>query len=82
MQNGLAPNPDKSEAILLSTADRAKSLSSLNTISDGGAKVCLADKVRLLGVTLDTSLSLETQVKNVRRRNSITLVLYSTFVHL
>ena len=31
------------------------------------AKVCLADKVRLLGVTLDTSLSLNTHVKNVCR---------------
>ena len=63
----LALSPDKSEAILLLTAGRAKSLSSLNTISAAGAKVCLADKVRLLGVTLDNSLSLKTHVKNVCR---------------
>ena len=66
-QNGLDLNPDKSEAILLSTAGRAKSLSSLNTISAAGAKVCLADKVRLLGVTLDASLSLNIHVKYVCR---------------
>ena len=66
-QNGLALNPDKSESIHLSTAGRAKSLSSLDTNSAAGAKVCLADKVWLLGVTLDTSLSLNTHVKNVCR---------------
>ena len=42
-QKGLALNPDKSEAILLSTAGRAKSLSSLNAINAAGAKACLAD---------------------------------------
>ena len=66
-QNGLALNPDKSEAILLSTAGRAKSLSLLNTICAAGAKVCLADKVRLLGVTLVASLIFNTHVKNVCR---------------
>ena len=53
--------------ILLSTVGRAKSLLSLNPISAAGVKVCLADKVRLLGVTLDAIVSLNTHVKNVYR---------------
>ena len=56
----------------LVSSGRAKSLSSLNSIGADGAKVCLADKVRLPGVTLDASLSLKTLIKTGTGRHSIT----------
>jgi len=57
--NGMALSPDKSEAILLGTRQRAHSYSSLATVNVAGSVIPLelADHIKILGVTLDKNLS-------------------------
>ena len=55
--NCLALNPDKSEASLLGTHQRNSSLSNLPHINVAGSNVPLSDTIKLLGVTLDKSLT-------------------------
>ena len=43
-ENGLASNPDKSEAVLLSMSQRAKGLSLISTIDAAGSTVALCSK--------------------------------------
>ena len=47
----MAPNPDKSEAILLGTRQRAHSYSSLAIVNVSGSQIPLADHIKILGVT-------------------------------
>ena len=66
-ENGLALNPDKSEAVLFSSSHCAKGLSVISTIDAAGSTVALFRKIKLLGVTLDGNLNFNDQVKNVCR---------------
>jgi hypothetical protein len=68
-QNGLAINPVKSEAILVSTAQRAKQLttSGLTSVSVAGAPVAISSKITTLGLTIDKSLTFSKHVQNVSR---------------
>ena len=68
-ENGLALNPDKSEAVLFSTSQRAKGLSVISTIDAAGSTVALSSKIKFLGVTLDGNLNFNDQVKNVCRES-------------
>ena len=63
--NGMALNPDKSEAILFGTPQRSHTYSSVNSVDVAGATVTLADHVKILGVTLDNRLSMDDHVKTV-----------------
>ena len=67
--NGLALNPDKSEAVLFSTSQHAKGLSVISTIDAAGSTVALSSKIKLLGMTLDETLNFNEQVKNVCRES-------------
>ena len=67
VENGLALNPNKSEAMLVSTAQRAKEFSSPRTVSVAGSSVKVASHIRLLEVTLDANLNFNAQIKNVCR---------------
>jgi len=60
--NCLALNPDKSDAILLGTHQRNSSLSNITHINVAGSNVPLSDSVKLLGVTLDKSLTFHNHV--------------------
>ena len=62
-ENGLALNPDKSEAMLVSTAQRAKEFSSIRTVSAAGSSVKVASQIRLLGMTLNANLNFNAQIK-------------------
>ena len=53
----MALNPNKSEAILLGTRQRAHSYSSLATVNVAGSRIPLADHIKILRVTLDKNLS-------------------------
>ena len=66
-ENRLALNPDKSEAVLFSTSQRAKRLSAISAIGAAGFTVALSNKMKLLGVTLDGNLYFNRQVKKVCR---------------
>jgi len=63
--NGIALNPDKSEAILLSTRQRAHSYSSLATVNVAGSQIPLADHTKIPGITLDKNLSTNNYVNAV-----------------
>jgi len=60
--NVMALNPDKSEAILLGTHQRAHSYSNLATVNVTGDLITLADQLKILGVTLDKNLSMNNHV--------------------
>ena len=62
-ENGLTLNPDKSEARILSTAQRNKEFSSLTSVSDAGSPIKLARQIKLLLVTLDVNLNFSAQIK-------------------
>jgi len=63
--NGMALNPDKSSAILLGTAQQASSYSSLTSVDVAGTPVQLVKNIKLLGVTLDTNLTMWEHTKRV-----------------
>jgi len=56
--NGMALNPDKSSAILRGTAQMAPSYSSLTSVDVDGTPAQLVKNVKLLGITLDTNLTM------------------------
>jgi hypothetical protein len=65
-QNGLVINPEKSEAMLLSTTQLARASSlPLTDVKVAGCVVPLTDTVKLLGVTLDRHLTFDSHVQNV-----------------
>ena len=60
--NGLALNPDKSEAIVFGTIQRSRSLPITSTIHVGGTLVQVSNQVRILSVTLDSRLSFDAHI--------------------
>ena len=54
--NGLALNPDKSEAIWLSTHQRSRTLPPHKSVDVAGTRVQTSDTLRTLGVTMDSRL--------------------------
>jgi len=69
MQNGLQLNPDKSEALVMGTANQLRSASSLTSVKVTGVNLLVADdiKVGLLRVLLDRRLTFDTHVSAVAR---------------
>jgi hypothetical protein len=65
--NSLSLNPDKSDAILLGTHRRNSTLSNITIthINVAGSTVPLSDSIKLLGVTLDKSLTFNKHVNLV-----------------
>ena len=61
----MALNPDKSEAVLLGTRQRAHSYSSLATVNVASSQIPLADHIKILGVTLDKNLSMNNHVSAI-----------------
>ena len=60
--NWLALNPSKSKAILLGTSQRLKTLSTLSSVNVSCTTVPLTTQIKLLGVTLDQSLSFDSHI--------------------
>ena len=63
--NGLALNGDKSEAITFGTWQRLRHYPSLPGINIAGSTVPLSDKIKTLGITLDSNLSLNSHTATV-----------------
>ena len=61
----MALNPDKSESILLGTSQRVHGYSDLVSVDVAGCLVPLVSRVKILGVTLDPSLSMDRHVDAV-----------------
>ena len=58
--NGLALNPDKSDAIIFGTTQHTRSLQNLSTVNVAGAIVPISDHIKVLGVILDSRLIFDT----------------------
>ena len=63
--NGLSLNPDKSEAIWLSTVQRSRSFTPATSISIAGTFISPSDTLTTLGVTLDKNLTFNSHVSSV-----------------
>ena len=63
--NGLALNPDKSEAIWFSTRQRSLSLPPVSSVNIAGSTIPISSSIKTLGVTLDSYLSLNQHVSSV-----------------
>ena len=65
--NGLALNPDKSEAIWLSTHQRSRTLPPHTSVNVAGTTVQITDKIKTLGVTLDNKLTFDHHVSAISK---------------
>ena len=63
--NGLALNTDKSEAITFGTWQKLRNYPSPSGISIAGSMVPLSDKIKTLGVTLDSHLTFNSHISSV-----------------
>ena len=59
---GLALNSDKSEAIVFGTTQCSRSLSITSTVNVAGTLVQVSNQVRILGVNLDSRLSIDAHI--------------------
>ena len=71
--NGLALNPDKSEAIWLSTYQRIRTFPPHKSVDVAGSTVKITDNLKTLGVTLDSRLALD---------HHVSLICKSCFFHI
>ena len=68
--NGLAMNPEKTEAITIGTSARQRAEGPANTVDLGSVSIKSASSVRSLGVTIDNTLSFNEHVDNVCRASN------------
>jgi len=61
----MALNPDKSDAILLGTRQCSRCYASLRSVDVAGCSVSLSVHIKILGVTLDSHLSLDRQISSI-----------------
>ena len=67
-QNGLQLNPDKSEALIVGTANQLRAVtSSVPCVSVAGVDLPVADDMKVLGVVLDRRLTFHKHVTMVAR---------------
>ena len=59
--------PRKTDAILLGTSMRSKTISNLNTINVAGTPVALSDSIKILGVVLDKNLTFDSHISHVSK---------------
>jgi len=72
LENGLLLNPDKTEAVLFGTSAQRK-IPTAGGIDVTGVVVPFRDTVKLLGVTLDSALSMDRHVTEVIRSQQLQL---------
>jgi len=58
VQNRLQLNPDKSEALIMGTANQLRTASSLSSVMVAGVDLPVAEDIKVLGVVLDRRLTL------------------------
>jgi len=61
----MAPNPDKSDVILLGTRQRSRTFASVHSVDVAGCSVLLSINIKILGVTLDCHLSLDKHISSI-----------------
>ena len=65
LESSLLLNPAKTEAVVFGTAARLKGVDSAGGIMAAGARVQFVEAIKLLGVTLDPTLSMDRHVASV-----------------
>jgi len=74
MQNGLQLNPDKSEALIIGTANQLRTVTpAVSSVSVAGVDLPVADELKALGVVLDCRLTF--QKSTVSPRTGLIFVL-------
>jgi len=73
LSNGLAINPDKSEAIVVSTAQRSRRTNTVSSIDVADHSVPISKSLKLLGITLDEHLAFNEHVNNTCRADYLLL---------
>jgi len=66
-ENGMLLNPTKSEAIAVGTRAQVAAASASGAVIVAGNRVAFRDSVKLLGVTIDSTLSFDRHILNVVR---------------
>ena len=74
--NGLALNPDKTDSILLGTRQRANSYTDIATVKVADTSAVLKNKIKILGVTLDSHLTMDSQVSDMPSTTSVPCDIY------
>jgi len=68
MQNGLQLNPDKSEALIIGTANQLRAVTrAVSSVYVAGVNLPVADEMKALGVVLDRRLTFQKHVMAVAR---------------
>ena len=65
--NGMALNPDKSDAIWFSSTQRARTLHHLASVNVAGSQVSISDTITTLGVKLDSQLTFNSHISSVSK---------------
>jgi len=65
--NGMQLNPDKSEVLLMALKSVAKNLTHINKVNIAGFEITAQPKLKSLGVTLDTSLTINQHVQDIAK---------------
>ena len=63
-QNGLLLNPDKSEVMYIGTRQRLRISELPETVTVAGSTIATTDKLKVLGVVLDSSLTFDQHVRD------------------
>src|SRR5664279_3504787 len=63
--NGLALNPDKSEATIIGTSAKLRTDSKIDTVVLSDVRIPVADCVKSLGVSIDSTLSFDQHVNDI-----------------
>jgi len=67
LRNGLQLNTDKSEAVILGTSHQLRAAANIQTIDVAGSRLGVSDRVKSLGVTIDSHLRFDCHASNVAR---------------
>ena len=67
LRNGLQLNADKSEVVILGTSHQLRAAASIQTIDVAGSRLAVSDRVKSLGVTIDSHLRFDYHASNVAR---------------
>src|SRR5664279_174211 len=67
LENGMLLNPAKTEAVLFGTHVQQKKIDTASGITVAGAQIDFSDSVKLLGIHLDSTISLDRHVTEVVR---------------
>jgi len=82
LRNGLQLNPDKSEVVIVGTSHQLRSAASISSIDVAGSRLPVSDKLKSLGVTINSSLRFDCHAINVAMPQwhaIITLEPFATF---